>query len=152
MVNIKVIDKSNHRTVYSAKKISKGENIFPIEGIPQSFASKYSIQIDEKKHLVPFSDNLDDEKSFWRFLNHSCSPNSYFNLPQMNLIALREINSGEEITYNYCTTEYDMSSPFKCLCKSSACYGEIKGFRYLPKAKQQQLVGILAPYLKKYCE
>ena len=152
MLNIKVIEKANHHTVYSTKKISKGENIIELEGIPQSFPSKYSLQIAEKKHLVPFSDSSEDERSFWRFLNHSCQPNSYFDLDKMTLIALREIHAGQEITYNYCTTEYDMASPFKCVCGSDVCYGEIKGFRYLPKAKQQELVGTLAPYLKKYCE
>ena len=152
MSKIKVIVKSGYHSVCAIKKILRGENILELKGNIQSFPTKYSIQTGEKSHWIPFSENSNDKRSFWRFLNHSCSPNSYFNINKMTLLSLREINAGEEISYNYCTTEYDMSSPFKCLCKTNDCYYEIKGFRYLPKEKQKKLVNTLASHLKKHCE
>ena len=147
---IKIIEKNGYHSVIAATKISKRENIIALKGTVQFFPTKYSIQVDENKHLIPFLNGPEDENSLWKFLNHSCAPNSYFDLSQMTLISLNEINTEEDISFNYCTTEYDMSSPFKCLCKTNSCYGEIKGFRHLPKERQKELFGTLASHLKKY--
>ena len=152
MSKIKVVKQRNYLTVIAIKKIFKGEVILKLEGSISSVHDKYSLQVTKTKHLHPFSDDPLDESSYFRFLNHSCSPNSYFNFPVMTLVALRDIDGFEPVTFHYCTTEYDMSSPFKCLCKSNACYVEIKGFRYLQKERQEELLDTLADHLKKYCE
>ena len=152
MNKIKVVKKDHYLTVGAAKPISKGEIILKLQGTISASRDKYSLQIDEKKHLHPFSDDPKDESSSFRFLNHSCSPNSYFDIPGMSLITLKNINENEEVVFHYCTTEYEMSSPFKCLCGSKKCLLEIKGFRYLPKEKKKELFSQLAPHLKKISE
>jgi hypothetical protein len=51
---------------------------------------------------------------------------------QMELRAIRDIEPGEELTFFYPSTEWDMSTPFQCLCGSSQCLKRITGARYLP--------------------
>jgi len=143
-----VIKKNNYFTVVAAKKIPKGDIILKLQGTVSSSPNKYSIQIGAKKHLLPYSDDPQDVHSLFRFLNHSCDPNSYFDLTNNILIALKDISIKEEIVFHYCTTEYEMTSPFKCLCAANNCLSEIKGFKYLTPEVKKQLDAQSAPYLK----
>ncbi len=53
--------------------------------------------------------------------NHSCDPNASFNASGM-LVALRDIASGEEITYDYVAHPIPASPwSFECLCGASNC-------------------------------
>lgn len=146
---IKVKPLNYFNTVVANSNTAKGEIITEIRGELTESASKYSIQISETEHLLPFSSNPNDPVSTWRFLNHSCEPNSYIDLQKMVLIALTDIFEGEEVRFNYNTTEFEISSPFICNCKSINCYGKIKGFRHLSGEKQKILNPYIAPYLKK---
>lgn len=148
MSPIKVLQKKNYFTVVATQKILKGDTILKLQGTVSSSPDKYSIQIDEKKHLHAFSENPEDAASCFRFLNHSCSPNSYFEMPAGILIALGDIDKNEEVVFHYCTTEYEMKSPFKCLCGFKNCLMEIKGYKYLPAKDKKELYGQLAPHLK----
>jgi hypothetical protein len=121
--------------VYANKPFEKGEAILLLKGILSKTPSKYSIQISPTDHLEPLTDSPNDEFSSWRFLNHSCEPNSYVDVKQMALVAGRNIRAGEEICFNYNTTEYDMAAPFLCNCGSKECFGEIKGFKHLSEKK-----------------
>ncbi|HEX8559830.1 MAG TPA: SET domain-containing protein [Pyrinomonadaceae bacterium] len=55
--------------------------------------------------------------------NHSCDPNASFDGGGM-LVAVREIEAGEEITFDY-TAHPLPASPwnFKCCCGAEACVG-----------------------------
>jgi SET domain-containing protein len=150
MNKIKVDRKDHYFCVVATKKILKGEIILKLQGTISSSPNKYSIQTGKKEHLFAFSENPQDESSAFRFINHSCSPNSYFDIPNRSLIALNDIDVNEEVVFHYCTTEYEMVSPFQCLCGTENCLIEIKGFRYLPGEKKKELFSQLAPHLKNY--
>ncbi|XP_012286435.1 histone-lysine N-methyltransferase ash1 isoform X2 [Orussus abietinus] len=68
-----------------------------------------------------------------RFVNHSCEPNcemqkwSVHGLPRMALFALRDIHSGEELTYDYNFALFNPSEGQQCRCGSNACRGVIGG-------------------------
>ena len=67
------------------------------------------------------------------------------------LTAVRTIQPGEQISFDYNTTEYEMASPFRCHC--GQCDGiEIRGFRFLSPAQQAQRVPLLEPYLRDALE
>ena len=149
MNNVKVASKKNYFCVVATKKILKGEIILKLQGITSASPDKYSIQVGEQEHLLAFSEDPQDELSAFRFINHSCAPNSYFDIPNMSLIALKNIDMNEEIVYHYCTTEFEMASPFQCLCGNANCILEIKGFRYLSDEKKKSFFSQLAPHLKK---
>lgn len=83
--------------------------------------------------------------------NHSCNPTTRLDLSQAIFEALRDIQEGEEITWNYLTTEYDLSqdqADFDCFCNSKNCVGKICGFKYLSLAQQQELWPYLSPFLR----
>lgn len=138
----------NYLGIYALKNIIKGEIIFSINGKIVALPSKYSIQTGKIIHVEPFSKNTQDSTSSWQFLNHSCSPNSFIDTETSALIALKNIAAGDEICFNYNTTEYEMASPFQCKCVSEKCYGEIKGFKYLSEQDQKMLYPQAAPHIQ----
>ncbi|WP_219893865.1 SET domain-containing protein [Aquisediminimonas profunda] len=53
-------------------------------------------------------------------LNHSCEPNACFG-PKRQLFALRPIAKGEEITFDYSTSEVDPQWTMACDCRAKGC-------------------------------
>ena len=84
-----------------------------------------------------------------RSFNHSCDPNVYVRGAH-ELVALRLIPSGEEITFDYSTTmRYDAEKILAsghqlwtcaCLCGAEICRGIIHEFKTLPPERQEYYI------------
>jgi hypothetical protein len=68
---------------------------------------------------------------FLQYINHSCSPNVFFDTTAMQLVALKEIQPGDELLFFYPSTEWDMAQPFDCFCGTAQCLHRIKGAAHL---------------------
>jgi hypothetical protein len=67
------------------------------------------------------------------FINHSCDPNCGVR-KESELIALREIKAGEEITFDYSSTVgFHSKWEMECKCGSSKCRGAIGSALSIPK-------------------
>ncbi len=136
--------------VVSRAPIAAGDLIVHIEGILQDRPSRYSVQVEHGMHVdVPPESRgvaAGDPGYHWQFLNHSCAPNA--RVVGRTVIALRPITLGEEITFNYNTTEYEVACPFSCWCGTADCAGEIGGFSRLDPAAQERLRPLLAAHLR----
>lgn len=105
--------------------------------------TNHSFQIKEDTHM-----QLD---KISRSINHSCEPNTGIrnNLCRAyDFIALRNIKKGEEITWNYETTEYISIAVKKCLCGARNCKGTIRGFKFLDQATRNKYGEFIGDYLK----
>lgn len=150
MENIKIINTKNKGdSIITTKEIKKGEFIFKFVGrlLPQKIANNKALQIEEDLFLESteyFDDNL----------NHSCDPNGYIDFNTLDLIALRDIKSGVELSFNYHISEYDLidqGCSFKCYCGSTRCVGQVNGFKYLKTNDKEIIIKYASPYiLKKY--
>lgn len=90
----------------------------------------------------PFIFSLDDETDVdgdvsWnpaRFLNHSCEPNAEAQIfgDQIWILALRTIQPGEEITFNY---SYDLENyeEHPCRCGAAKCVGYMVAEEFFPR-------------------
>ncbi len=63
-----------------------------------------------------------DKAKFW---NHNCNPNSAPLTEEMD-IAVRDIQKGEELTYDYAVLLKDFEPPVKCKCSEKNCRGIVK--------------------------
>ncbi len=80
-----------------------------------------------------------------RFVNHRCEPNTYIKTiaGDRYVVALREICSGDEITYDYCVNG-DGDTEWVCNCDSPACRGRhSSGFFRLPPEVQARYLALL---------
>jgi uncharacterized protein len=92
------------------------------------FQNGNPLQISEDQYL--------DLISPYVFFNHSCNPNAGLRNNGV-LFALKNINSGEQITYDYSTTIDDVTWKMDCLCKSDNCRGVIRDFLSIPHEQKQ---------------
>lgn len=82
----------------------------------------YPVQIYEGFYLGPKSaEDLDDAERF----NHSCDPNAGVK-DQNILVARRDIEVGEEVYFDYETTDIQ-GLDFACQCGADICRGRITG-------------------------
>jgi uncharacterized protein len=68
-----------------------------------------------------------------RFMNHSCRPNTGVvdnSQDGYNFVALQEIQPGDELTWDYETTEYVSIAVPRCLCATKGCRTRIHGYRF----------------------
>ena len=76
------------------------------------------------------------------YMNHCCQPNTMFVNDNV-MTATRDIEVGEEITYDYATSESETSGhmPFKCGCGAASCRGEVTGTDYLLPELRKRYAG-----------
>ncbi len=113
--------------------------------------TRHSIQLNLDLHIeCDASIGADEMRARfpWRFLNHRCDPNA--SVVGRMLIARRAIAAGDEITFDYTTTEAVMAEPFRCACGAARCLGEVRGFLALSPEEQRARAGSVAPHLKAF--
>ncbi len=62
-------------------------------------------------------------KHGFRFINHSCAPNTFFRITpgRAEIYALRDIRRGEELTVDYGESQHEGRLP--CRCGAPSCRG-----------------------------
>jgi hypothetical protein len=113
--------KSLHATV----SLQTGEVIAPFSaGVTQDYPTYLTVQTGIDKHITLMPE-------FLQYINHSCDPNVFFDTASMQLICLKPLQPGDEMTFFYPSTEWDMAQPFVCNCGSSRCLQLINGASHL---------------------
>lgn len=102
-----------------------------------------SVQIDENLYMAgaPEPEPAD-------FINHSCDPNCGLS-GNVVLVALRDIAIGEELAYDYATTDGSDYDEFECECGTPACRGKVSGHDWMLPELQLRYRGSFSPYLAK---
>jgi hypothetical protein len=102
-----------------------------------------SIQIDMDQFVLgPESRESGDS------INHSCLPNCGIrNATQ--LIAMREIAAGEELTYDYATSDTSDYDEFECACGSDNCRGRVSGDDWKLPDLQKRYQNMFSPYVQR---
>lgn len=147
LVGIRVQD--HHRRLVAIRDIARDTHLFRITGRETPTATRYSVQVGATLHLDQecAHDELElMHRYFWRFLDHACEPS--VRILDREVIAIRDIAEGEGVTFHYCTTEWDMASPFECRCGSPRCLGLIRGARHLAPAQRRLLEPWMPDYLR----
>jgi hypothetical protein len=117
--------------------IAAGEVVFKGEERSQRIVTKRHVEEHWSEaartlfrhYAFPLSDEVyvlwDDEASQWAPQNHSCAPNTAF--AGLDVVALRDIAEGEELTLDYAEVLDEGSEPFVCACGTSQCRGVVRG-------------------------
>ena len=112
------------RSLITKQAYTKGDVIceIPTEKLFDK-ANRYTVQIAQDKHT---------EVGKLSALNHSCDPNVILDTERLIMVARRDIEKGEELSFFYPSTEWEMDAPFICLCGASNCIHVVAGARFLP--------------------
>ena len=102
-----------------------------------------SIQVDEDLYLVS-----DDTPEAGDMLNHSCEPNCGL-VGGTLLVAMRDIEVGEELCFDYAMCDASDYDEFACLCGTPGCRGTITGADWRDPVVQAKYMGYFSPYLMR---
>lgn len=110
---IYVASKNDVYGVYLKESCKKGAVVCDLTtGTLVPGPTRTSIQVSKKYHV---------EDKVGRYINHSCNPTC--KVVSFFVVSLRDIESDEEVTFNYNESESKLAEPFECNC----CGKIIKG-------------------------
>jgi len=124
-----VIKHGTRMIEYVGRRITKAESIAQCNG--------------ENVYIFTLNDEHDlDGNVEWnpaRFINHSCAPNceAEWDEERLWIVALRDIQPGEELTFNY---GYDLEDyrEYPCCCGTPECVGFIVAEEYFDQVRWQK--------------
>lgn len=74
---------------------------------------------------------LNPNKTKFRFLNHSCKPSAAI-VDGHQLIALKDLKEGDEVTFDYSLTDTDVNWRMECSCGAENCRKVIQPIYFVP--------------------
>lgn len=130
MERLAIRTENKFRSLVTKQAYVKGEAMcaIPSEDIRDK-PNRFTVQIARNKHT---------HVGKLAALNHSCNPNVILDTERMVMIACRDIEKGEELSFFYPATEWEMQAPFICLCGSANCIHVVAGARFLPLSTLEQ--------------
>lgn len=142
------------KAVFARDKIFKGEVIGAFHGeiyeAPRAMLLPDEPPLHAGRHAVQF------EKYKWqdgkvdgiaRCIAHSCEPNCGIkNL--FEVTAMRDIEVGEEITWDYAMTE-DSDFRMECKCDAPSCRGVVGAYSMLSSEIRKKYNGYISEWLTK---
>lgn len=102
-----------------------------------------SIQVDSDLYLV--SGEVPEAGDM---LNHSCEPNCGI-IGSAVVVAMRDIEVGEELTFDYAMTDASDYDEFTCMCAHVGCRGVVTGSDWRDPVLQAKYHGYFSHYLMR---
>ncbi|KAJ9510382.1 hypothetical protein QJQ45_015846 [Haematococcus lacustris] len=118
---------------FDAKEVTTAPTMYTVQIplTPLTCCNSLPLQTGENEHIVL-------QPTLLEYINHSCNPTAFFDTAERQLVALRDIQPGDEVTFNYVSTEFDMATPFDCHCGEESCFGRISGAAHVPQAQLEK--------------
>jgi uncharacterized protein len=138
------------RGVFTDEPIVRGAHILDYTGpflrYEQTTPETYALQIAPDLYIG-------ESGSFDDFVNHNCDPNSGLLIDgtQVRLMAIRDIEAGDEIFFDYSTTMDEDDFEMHCRCGSPVCRGLVRDGKHLPEDvwNRYLALGILPEYVQR---
>lgn len=118
-------NETNQKSLFAAAGFAPGDVICNFSAATtQSFATYLTVQTGAGSHITLMPE-------FLQYINHSCEPNVFFDTTTMQLVCIQAMQPGDEFTFFYPSTEWEMAQPFVCNCGHAACLQLINGASHL---------------------
>ena len=104
----------------------------------------YTLQVDDDLHQLTPLDRVGGADH----INHSCEPNAGL-FGTTSLIALRAIQSGEEICFDYAMSDSNVHLDFECRCGKPKCRKFVRPDDWRRPELQRRYRTIFSPYLRR---
>lgn len=139
--DVRVGDTDVGKGLFAARDFVAGEEILLLRGEVIDFAATLArgerecdaFQVGPDVYLVLASPGL--------VINHSCDPNAGIR-DGTHLVALRDLQAGQEIRYDYSTTMDEDHWELQCHCGASCCRGIVRDFKWLATERKLYLIGL----------
>jgi uncharacterized protein len=132
--------------LFTKVNFKKGDHIFTWEGILKKgrypcYVGARWLQIEKYEWIAPLRINPG------YYINHSCSPNSGIR-NSVKIVAMKNIRRGEEVTFDYSTSESENGWYLTCHCKNKNCRRIIRSYTFLSAELKLKYRDFISEYLK----
>lgn len=144
--------------VFANKHISQGSLLMVFGGYVLTRKEESQLPLQIRDAPIQIERDLvigvltEDDVASTDFVNHSCDPNTGIK-GQISLVAMRDIESGEEITFDYGTVLYRAEGApnyeLECLCGSENCRGKITQYDWQLPALQKKYEGYFPYFIQE---
>ncbi|MEK7540119.1 MAG: SET domain-containing protein-lysine N-methyltransferase [Patescibacteria group bacterium] len=135
--------------IFTQKEIQPNQIVFRLEGPtiqyptePDWHTQPNALQVGPNTWKIPLTGNV------WKYINHSCKPNAGLR-GRSNVVAMRPIFPGEEVTIDYSITESGHNWHMRCRCGLPECRRVIKGAQYLSRELYAEYEEFIPTYLRQ---
>jgi hypothetical protein len=135
--------------VFTGVDIKKGQYVCKIVGKKMKWV--YNEKTDREKCANWFG----IDKNLWidpsyplSKLNHSCDPNIGIK-GRIMFYALKDVKAGEELTFDYSTSEEEIDWVMKCNCGSKKCRDKMTSIQFLPRKNFDNYLPYIPNYFQK---
>lgn len=138
------------RGVFARKAFAEGEEVLEFFGQrvdrDELGDLMHALQVGPRTFLTSSGD-IDD------YVNHSCDPNTGIRddaAGRVTLFALGDIEAGDEITFDYATTQANGFSTMECGCGAKQCRKTIADWKDIPAGRRKHYLarGAVLSFLK----
>ena len=138
--------------VYAIQPISKGELINLWGGKVSRFSELDTGMSNFTQRVIQIEEGLfletPDLLEASDFFNHCCDPNAGMT-GQIGLVAMRNIEPGEEVCLDYAMCDGMSYDEFDCSCESTNCRGRVTGQDWSRPELWERYDGYFSPYLQR---
>ena len=138
--------------LYATAPIRAGETVVAFGGYAIDRSTLDELPPERRMHSIQVDDDLflvgPDPAEPGDLVNHSCDPNCGL-VGAVLVVAMRDIEAGEEITFDYAmcdSTDYD---EFDCSCDTAHCRKHVTGNDWKRPDLQQRYAGWFSSYLAR---
>jgi hypothetical protein len=146
--------KTGGRGVYARGAIRRGDLLVVFAGSALQERDIAALGAEERRLLLQVEEDvylLSQVEGWADWVNHCCEPNAGLR-GQVTLVAMRDIEAGEEICYDYAMSDGSGYDAFDCLCGAAACRGRVGGDDWMIEALWERYRGYFSPYLSARIE
>lgn len=113
-----------------------------LQTLPEEI-QRHSVQVEEGFYLASFTENEAAD-----YINHSCEPNAGLK-GQLSMFAMRDIAPGEQVCFDYATSDGTPYDEFECACGAPTCRGNVTGDDWRNPVLWEKYAGYFMPYIQR---
>lgn len=143
--------------IFATDFIQKGEVVWRLDATEKLIAKADALKLslEQKVYICKYRNKYLLVTDNSQYMNHSCDPSLWW-LDDDTLIARRNIEKGDEITYDYSSTEIDADPVYKdtwhCKCGAINCRGKLNARDCLKESFQELHMRHLPSFTLEYIE
>jgi SET domain-containing protein len=136
---------------FAKVSISKGETVAVFGGCVITSAELATLNDDRQHRSIQIDNDLymvsGGAPERGDMINHSCAPNCGLRGSQI-VSAMRDIEIGEELTFDYAMCDASEYDEFQCLCGTPECRKIVTGADWKNPDIQEKYAGWFSPYIQ----
>ena len=138
--------------IYLAEPVRRGDLLVVFGGSATPGHVFRQLPADRQRRSLQVADDVylvtEPERAMGDCVNHSCDPTAVFE-GQISLVARRDLAIGEQITFDYATSDSWPYDEFECECGEDLCRSKVTGEDWMDPDLQRRYAGNFSTYLQR---